>query len=808
MRALIVCMPIVCRLIVGTLIAWALGVCAARAAEPPASTQAPAPAANPATAQELPQVVVIANAPLAGLGLPANEIPANVQTADSRQMQRQQSLDLADYLNAGFSGVSASGSAANPFQMDVNYHGFTASPLLGTPEGLSVYVDGVRVNESFGDTVNWDLIPQAAISTVTLMSGSNPVFGLNTLGGALLLRTKSGHDNPGTGFEATGGSFGRRSFEGETGGELGNFDYFLTATLFDESGWRDLSASRVRQGFGKAGWQNERTDIDLSYSYADTRLHGNGATPQSMLAYRRQASYTPDLTANLLNFVNLTGSQFLTGTLLLSGNVYYRRLTTTSSNTNVNDGYLSDNYSGPPLDCTASPGSLTALDYCAPGQNATGRLTQSTTGAGVQLTDSRQLFGLPNQAIVGGDLSHSTNTFAQAQQFGTLAADRTLIYAASRFNDPSVISLSGGSRTYGAYLTDTLSTSKRLHFTVAVRYGRNAETLDGYSLNSVLGPGFGQSNPLAGEHTFSRLNPAVGFTLTPGEAWTLYANYNEASRAPTVIELGCSNPAVPCGLPNAFAGDPNLAQVVARTEELGIRGTLPGGRALWSADVFHTINTDDIQFVATATNAGYFANFGGTRRQGLDLALGGRAGGLEWRMTYSLVAATFRSAFELSSPSNSTADAAGNILVRPGDRIPLIPRNSARLLLDYAPGEHWSLGASALAVSGSYLRGNENGLNRAGATNAGGAYIAGSGWIAGYAVVDLHASLRLGKHAEIFARLVNLFDRQYSTAGFLTRNAFTARGSFIPAPANWTNENALSPAQPRALWAGVRIRLK
>src|SRR5207237_101482 len=130
-------------------------------------SQAPAPAANPATAQELPQVVVIANAPLSGLGLPANEIPANVQTADSRQMQRQQSLDLADYLNAGFSGVSASGSAANPFQMDVNYHGFTASPLLGTPEGLSVYVDGVRVNESFGDTVNWDLIPQSAISTVT-----------------------------------------------------------------------------------------------------------------------------------------------------------------------------------------------------------------------------------------------------------------------------------------------------------------------------------------------------------------------------------------------------------------------------------------------------------------------------------------------------------------------------------------------------------------------------------------------------------------------------------------------------------------
>src|SRR5213082_2543451 len=260
MRALIVCMPIVCRLIVGTLIAWALGVCAARAAEPPASTQAPAPAANPATAQELPQVVVIANAPLSGLGLPANEIPANVQTVDSRQMQRQQSLDLADYLNAGFSGVSASGSAANPFQMDVNYHGFTASPLLGTPEGLSVYVDGVRVNESFVDTVNWDLIPQAAISTLSLISGSNPVFGLNTLGGALSLQTKSGHDNPGTEFEAYGGSFGRRSLQGESGGAIGPFDYFGAVQYFDESGWRDMSPTILWQAFGKVGWQTDRTD--------------------------------------------------------------------------------------------------------------------------------------------------------------------------------------------------------------------------------------------------------------------------------------------------------------------------------------------------------------------------------------------------------------------------------------------------------------------------------------------------------------------------------------------------------------------
>src|ERR1700728_3417106 len=398
---------------------------------------------NPAAVQELPQVTVIGTTPLRGLGLPLYDVPANVQTGNSADMQRQQSLNIADYLNNNFSGVNASDSAGNPYQMDVYYHGFTASPLLGTPEGLSVYVDGVRVNESFGDTVNWDLIPQSAISTVTLMSGSNPVFGLNTLGGALSIRTKSGHDDPGTELEAYGGSFGRRSFEGETGGEFGNFDYFFAGTYFDETGWRQNSPSRVYQAFGKVGWQNDKTDFDLSYTYADTSLYGNGATPESMLDYNYESSYTPDYTANLMSFVNLTGTQFLTDKLLLSGNIYYRRLTTGAVNGNVNDGYLDDNYSGPPLDCTAPGESLAALTYCTPGQNATSRLVQNTKGVALHLTDSQNLFGWANQATLGADFTDSDDSFAQQYQYGGLTADRLLIYTVSPYNNETVISLSG-----------------------------------------------------------------------------------------------------------------------------------------------------------------------------------------------------------------------------------------------------------------------------------------------------------------------------------------------------------------------------
>ena len=792
---------------------WGVLICFAAAALPisaSAADTAGEPPSNPGTVQELPQITVIGNTPLAGLGLPLNQIPSNVQTADSKDMQRQQTLGLADYLNDNFSGVNVSESSDNPFQLDINYHGFTASPLLGTPEGLSVYVDGVRVNESFGDTVNWDLIPQSAISTVTLMSGSNPVFGLNTLGGALSVKTKSGHDDPGTEFEAYGGSFGRRSFEGETGGEVGNFDYFLTGNYFDDTGWRDNSPTRVYQGFGKVGWQNDRTDVDLSYTYADTSLYGNGATPMSMLDYRRQASYTPDFTANLLSFGNLTGTQVLTDELLLSGNVYYRHLITGAINDNINDSYLQD-YTGPPFDCAAPPTSRADLTYCAPGQNATSRLLQRTKGFGLQLTDSQDVFGWANQGIFGADYNDSEDTFAQSYQYGQLTPDRLLIYEVSPFNDETIISLAGGNKIYGAYLTDTLSPSKLLHFTLSVRYNRNTETLNGYSIDTnigAFGAGFDQASSLMGDHTFSRVNPAFGITVTPTDALTFYADVNEASRAPTVIELGCANPAAPCGLPNDFASDPGLRQVVARTVEVGVRGNLPDQRLVWSADVFHTVNSNDIQFVATAANAGYFDNVGNTRRQGLDLSLGGKQGGLNWHLTYSFVDATFQSNFEISAGSNSTADADGNILVRAGDRIPLIPKHTGRLVLDYELTKRWDIGGNVIAASGSYLHGDENNANQAGGTNGEGAYTSGTGWIPGYIVVNLQGTYHITKHAEIFARLINLFDKQYATAGFLTSSSFNPNGTFIPNPDNWPNENAVSPAAPRAIWAGVRIRLE
>lgn len=771
-----------------------------------------AAAGSPAPAQVLPQVLIIANTPLQDFGLPLNEIPSDVQTATGADLRREQSLDVADYLNNNFSGVNVSESAGNPFQIDVYYHGFTASPLLGTPEGLSVYVDGVRVNESFGDTVNWDLIPESAIDRVSLISGSNPVFGLNTLGGAISIQTRNGRDSPGSEIQAYGGSFGRRSVQAQTGGTLGAFDYYFTGNYYDDTGWRDLGSSRVWQGFGKAGWQTGSTRLELSYTYADDFLWGDGATPLSMLTYLREQTYTPDYTQNRMHFVNLTGTHTLGDHLLLSGNAFYRYVNTSVLNGNVNDFYLEDDYAGPSTDCTDSGANAATLAYCAPGQDATATLTQRSQGFGLQLTDSADAFGWKNQGVVGVDYDDSRDGFYELTQYGGIAPDHLLVYEPSPYNDFPLVSVGGANRIFGTYVTDTLSPSSLVHVTVAARYNRNSETIDGTSVDADpadYGDGFLSATPVSGDHAFTRLNPSIGFTLTPTAYTTYYVNYNEASRAPTVIELGCADPAVPCGLPDDFAADPNLEQVVARTFEIGLRGNLADQRFNWSADVFDTVNSNDIQFVATSINAGFFDNVGDTRREGLDVAFGGREAGLTWKLAYSYVQATFQSRFVVNAPSNSAADAYGNIEVQPGDRMPLVPEHNGRLILDYAFNERLDVGANLIAVSGSYLHGNENNANVAGVTDAAtGAYISadGTGWIPSYLELNFNATYRLSDSLEIFARMTNALNRDYYTAGFLTQDVYTPNGTFMPDPADWINENNVVPSAPREIWGGVRVR--
>src|SRR5499427_3198331 len=372
-------------------------------------------ACAPALAQSEPAVEVIGITPLPGVGVPRDSVPANVQTGAAAELRNPGVLTVPDFMERGLDSVTVNAAQGNPFQPDVNFRGFTASPLLGTQPGLSVFQDGVRVNEPFGDSVNWDLIPKAAISSMALIPGSNPVFGLNTLGGALVITTKSGFDHPGLAGEAYGGSFGRRAGQLEYGGSGERVAYFVTGNLFDDAGWRDQSASLVRQGFAKLSYRSSDTTVDLSYTAASNVLNGAQSVPVSFLEERRSIAYTfPDTFKNDLSFVNLVGKRYFSDLQVLEANAYSRNLKSTTFSTNVNDDF---NPAQP-----IAPGN-------SQGQNIQDDVATSSWGVGLQYSYLGNAGAMKNRLTLGAGIDAGRTDFSENRQESNFAPDRSSIAA-------------------------------------------------------------------------------------------------------------------------------------------------------------------------------------------------------------------------------------------------------------------------------------------------------------------------------------------------------------------------------------------
>src|SRR5688572_12613417 len=294
------------------LLCWAIGLGAMASA-----------GAQPAPRLEV--IEVVGATPL-GEGLDTDRIAANVQTASGAELREQGALDLADFMRRSMASVFVNESQSNPLQPDVQYRGFVGSPLLGLPQGLAVYQDGVRINEPFGDTVSWALIPESAIDSVSVVPGSNPLFGLNALGGAIAVRTKDGFASGGSRAELTTGSFGRVGLQAETGGAFSDdLGYFVTASLLEEDGWRDYSPTDAEQIFAKLTSLGERSRVDVSLTRVDTDLVGNGTAPEALLELDREAIFTwPDHTWNTLTMLGVTGEQAMSSSVMLRGNLYVR----------------------------------------------------------------------------------------------------------------------------------------------------------------------------------------------------------------------------------------------------------------------------------------------------------------------------------------------------------------------------------------------------------------------------------------------------------------------------------------------------
>lgn len=797
------------------------------------------------------EVVVIGTTPLPGAEAHRNAVAAPVQTASAADLDATHALDLTAFMNRTLASVYVNDIQNNPLQPDVNYRGYTGSPLLGTPQGLSVYMDGVRLNQPFGDVVSWDLVPRAAIANLALMPGSNPLFGLNTLGGALSLRTKDGFTHPGYAIELNYGSDSRKQAQMELGGHADNGVYWYgTANGLEDDGWRDASPTAVSQVFGKLGWRGDATDVFVTGAYADTDLTGNGLQDVRLLARDYDSVYTkPDNTRNTAYLVNLVATHQASESITLAANAYYRDLDTATLNGDINDDSLGESVYQPTL---AERTALAAAGYqgfpaagetqantpfpswrCIgnillndePNEKCNGLMNRTRTeqrdgGFSVQATLSSPLGERANRMTLGVAALKSSVRFTQSSQFGFLTPARGVATAdgPGAFADGSQesenaydarVELTGDSRTDSVYLTDSLSLTSRVVVTLSGRYDRTRiDSEDGIT------PA-GEPGSLTASHRFSRFNPALGVTLTPSDAFSVYAGYNEGSRAPSAIELGCADPENPCRLPNAMAGDPPLEQVVTRTLETGVRGVL-GGSVSWNVGVFRADNREDIMFVADDTSGfGYFENFGKTRRQGAELGLQARLGAFDLGANYAFIDATYRSEEELLGEGNSSneegAGFEGTIDVESGDRIPLTPRHVFKAFAEWRVAPQFSASMDLIAVGGSYARGNENNEHE-----PDGVFYIGPGKTGGYTVVNLGVEYRPLPALKLFAQVNNVLDREYYTGAQLGSTGFNAAGAFVARPFNGPivdgerpllGSTFVAPGAPRAYWIGVRYTL-
>jgi len=762
-------------------------------------------AAEATASDGMAQIVVVGTTPVPGMTIDADKVASNLQTLTAADLRFDGAPSLIGALSTRLSSVNVNDTLADPFQPDILYRGFEASPSLGTPQGLAVYQNGVRINEAFGDTVNWDLFPDIAIGRVDVVS-ANPLFGLNALGGAVSLTMKNGFSFQGGDAELSGGSFDQRQGTAEFGANDGRFGLYAAARLLDQNGWRVSAQDSVRQYYADLSLRADNLSLDLSYTRAENSLYGQGAAPVQSLALNPTNVFTgPQNNINSLNFVTLNAALKFTDTLAMQIVLYSRNFGQSVAN--------GDSSAFTACTSAAAAGTMCQSDGLTPllsssgaplpdishggtalfGQNDFESTRSDALGGSMQLTSTRVLMSHGNSFALGATIDTAETNFNSGTEVGALNAERTVLPSGLFVDTPegsafsaTPIRLNANNKYYGFYLTDTFDATSRLSITASGRY--NIAKID---MSDQLG------TALSGNNRYSHFNPALGTTYQLNHAVTAYAGLATNNRAPTPSEIECSDPSKPCLLPSTLAGDPpNLKQLIAHTAELGLRGRVAGSDAeslSWNAGLFRTNLQDDIYGVATSTSTGFFQNIGSTRRQGFEAGLNYLNAQWSAYAQYSYIDATFRSPLLLHSPSNPVQDANGNIQVVPGDRLPLIPTSRLKVGADYLLLPSWSVGGSLVLAAASYYRGDEANLNPQ---------------LPGYHVVSLRTSYHLSRRLEFFASAQNLFDQRYSTFGLYSDPTGVGAPGVPPnAQPNGpgVDNRFQSPGMPRSFFGGARF---
>lgn len=733
--------------------------------------------------------------------VPADKVPANVQTLSAADFDTTVSPDLLNALARSVPGVALSNQTGNEFQRDFNYRGFIASPVIGTPQGIAVYQNGVRINEVFGDVVNWDFIPQWAIDQMTLVP-SNPVYGLNAIGGALSFAMKNGFTYQGARGELSGGSYGRAGASVQAGGQKGNLSSYITADAIDDAGWRRDSPSQLRRlyaDFGARGDNN--TEFHLTFTGADNHFGAAAATPVQMLSQDWSSVYTiPQTTHNQLAMWTASASWRPTETLTYQAVAYYRYFQQAHADGNGTDARNTGcpdpsvlcfpNLDGTVSDLITTAGSTVPATGALAAPSIMGEIDRTFTlsysfGGSTQVASSADLFGHGNNFVVGLSVDRGLVRFSTSSELGTINADTfpfvvgTGLFIDQPSGDVAPVGLGAQTLYTGVYTTDTFDVTHRLAVTAGARF--NVAQI-------MLTDELGNAPALKGSHAYSHFNPMIGATYKLTPTVTLYGDYAIANRAPTPLELGCSDPSRPCLIDNALVADPDLRQVVTYTGEAGLRGhfDLGEGRLNWSLGAYRALNTNDIIDAASSIpGAESFQNAGNTLRQGIEANASYTQDRWNVYANFTSVEATFRNHLTLSSPFNPYADANGNIFVVPGDRLAGIPDYRFKAGTEYHITDPWKLGADLNLIGSQYLVGDESNQNPK---------------VPAYWVVNLHTSYKVSEHVELFGLISNLFDRHYYVHG-----TFFDIASFPYL--NLTDPRTFVPGMPFAAYGGIRASL-
>jgi iron complex outermembrane receptor protein len=743
----------------------------------------------------LPTFDVVATTPLGGGQINVSQSPFAVWQTSAQDIQTFNDTTLPAALARSAPGVTVGNVSGNEFEPDLFYRGFDATAVTGTPQGLAVYQNGTRINEAFGDVVNWDLIPANAIDKTTIVA-ANPIFGLNALGGAVTVTMKNGFTWQGFEADFEGGSFYRAQEQIQFGKQIGNWSVYMAANQINDGGWRVAEASQLTNFYGDVGYKANGFESHLQLTAGNTQFGVAAYTPIQQLQTNWGSVYTiPQTTDNQMAMLQWTGAYAYSPTLNFQAGAYFRQF-----NQQHVDGNGTDVTPCPPYSClNGSPVHDTtggiipdisqngAVDI---GEDDDNQTQSRSVGVSGQVVDTDKVFGHDNTLTAGASLDYGWTHYTGNSTLGTIAftnnsypltASPYIIDEPDSFLNP--IDVKANNTYVGVYALDTFNATDRLTLTGGARFNFAGISLEG--TNDAL---------LSGYSDYFHLNPTAGLTYKITPDINFYAGYAMTNRTPTPLELGCASATDPCIIDNFLSSDPPLKQVVGQTFELGFRGQNAlaalgpqWGKLQWSAGLFRTTLANDIlPVVSTFNGFGYYTNVGTTLRQGAEV--GAQWTGDKWTAyaNYTYIDAIYLTTFEEPSPNNPLADANGNIPITNGTQIAGIPKNTIKAGIDYAVTDKWKIGVDMVAASGQVIFGNENGAVPQ---------------APGYTIFGLHTSYQYNKQVQLYGYAQNIFDQRYYTSGGLVQT-----GEFMTGPAI-TNPQSFGPGKPFAIFGGVRITM-